>query len=207
MVKVKAPFGGISASGTLGGAFTFAQTKGIQYARAHAVPSNPNSALQKATRAMMAFLGARWGDMTSAQQDSWDAATAGAGSSDFNAFIKSNMKRFTQFTWPLIKSDEAAGTAPVMGTLTPTGEVGQISISQVITTDNGIWGVAVAMSQTTGFTPARSNIVKVLYGTTGTITGVLTGLAAGGYFVRTAGFNIGGTASVFVAESAEITVT
>lgn len=207
MVKVKAPFGGISASGTLGGAFTFASTKGIQYARAHAVPSNPNTPLQQATRAMMAFLGVQWASMTEEQKDSWDAATAGAGASDFNAFIRTNMKRFTQFTWPLIKSDQAAGTAPVLGTLTPTGEVGQISINQAVTTTNGIWGLAVAMSQTSGFTPARGNIVKVLSGTAGPITGVLTGLAAGSYYVRTAGFNIGGTASSFVAESAEITVS
>lgn len=207
MVKVKAPFGGLSASGTIGGAFTFASTKGVQYARAHAVPSNPRSALQVATRAMMAFLGIQWATMTAEQQDSWDAATAGAGASDFNAFIKANMKSFTQFEWPLIKSDQAAGTAPVLGTLTPTGEVGQISLSQAITTPNGIWGLAVAMSSTTGFTPARGNIVKVLSGTSGPITGVLTGLTAGTYYVRTAGFNIGGTASAFLAESNAITVT
>lgn len=207
MVKVKAPFGGISASGTLGGAFVFASTKGVQYARSHAVPSNPRSALQIATRAMMAFLGARWSELTSEQQDSWDAATVGAGASDFNAFIKTNMKRFTQFTYPLIKSDQAAGTAPVMGTLTATAGVGQISISQAITTTNGIWGVAVALSQSTGFTPARSNIVKVLAGTADPVAGVLTGLAPGSYYVRTAGFNIGGTASAYVAESSEMVVT
>lgn len=207
MVKVKAPFGGLSASGTLGGAFVFASTKGVQYARAHAIPSNPNTPLQQATRAMMAFLGIQWSGMTAEQQDSWDAATVGAGASDFNAFIKANMKRFTQFQWPLIKSDQAAGTAPVLGTLTPTGEVGQISLSQEITAANGIWGLAVAMSQDTGFTPARANVVKVLSGTSGPITGVITGLPPGDYYLRTAGFNIGGTVSAFLAESAAITVT
>lgn len=207
MVKVKAPFGGISASGTLGGAFVFASTKGVQYARAHAVPSNPNTALQQATRAMMAFIGARWSELTPTQQDSWDAATAGAGASDFNAFVKAAMKRFTQFTMPLIQSDQAAGTAPVMGTLTPVAEVGQISIDQAITTANGIWGVVVCVSPTTGFTPSRATVVKVLAGTAGPITGVVTGLAAGSYYVRTSGFNIGGTSSAFVAESAEMVVT
>ena len=207
MVKVKAPFGGISASGTLGGAFVFASTKGVQYARSHAVPSNPRSPLQVATRAMMAFLGARWAGMTATQQDSWDAATAGAGSSDFNAFIKQNMKSFTQFEFPKIQVDQAAGSAPVMGTLTATAEVGQISISQAVTTANDIWGVVCCLSTTSGFTPARTNVVKVLYGTSDPITGVITGLSAGSYYLRTAGFNIGGTASSFVAESSELVVT
>lgn len=207
MVKVKAPFGGISASGTLGGAFTFASTKGIQYARAHAIPSNPRTPLQQATRAMMAFLGSRWSGMTAQQQDSWDAATAGAGSSDYNAFVKAGMKRFTQFAAPLIQSDQAAGTVPVMGALTATAGVGQISLSQAITTPNGIWGMIVTLSPDTGYTPARDTTVKVLPGTVSPITGVITGLAAGSYFVRCAGFNIGGTMSTFVAQSAAIVVT
>jgi hypothetical protein len=206
MVKVKAPFGGISASGTLGGAFVFASTKGVQYARSHAVPSNPRSPLQVATRAMMAFLGVQWATMTTQQQDSWDAATVGAGASDFNAFVKANMKRFTQFTWPKIQSDQAAGTAPAMGTQTYTGEIGQISISSAVTTPNGLWGVAIAMSTGSGFTPARSNIVKVLSGTASPVTGVITGLAPGTYFLRSAGFNIGGTASSFTSESTGIVV-
>lgn len=207
MVKIKAPFGGLSASGTIAGAFTFASTKGVQYARAHAVPSNPKTVLQIATRAMMAYIGARWAAMTVAQQDSWDAATSGPGTSDFNAFVKAAMRRFTQFTFPKIKSDEAAGTAPVMGALTPTGQVGQISVSQVITTTNGIWGTVVCLSKTAGFTPARSNVVKILYGTTSPVAGVVTDLTPGTYYMRTAGFNIGGTVSAFVAESAAITVT
>ena len=207
MVKVKAPFGGLSASGTLGGAFTFASTKGVQYARAHAVPSNPNTALQKATRAMMAFLGTQWADMTTAQKATWDPATAGAGSSAFNAFVKSEMKRFTQFTWPRIASNQAAGTAPVLGTLTLTGQVGQISFSHVITTLNGQWGEAVCMSTTSGFSPARSNLVKVFSQQTSPVVGVLTGLAPGTYYIRPAGFNIGGTASAFLAESNGIEVT
>lgn len=207
MVKVKAPFGGLSASGTLGGAFVFASTKGVQYARAHAVPSNPRSSLQTATRAMMAFLGARWAAMTTAQKATWDAATAGAGSSAFNAFVKSNMKLFTQFTWPLIASDQAAGTAPAMGTLTPTAGVGQITISQAITTPNGIWGTAIALSGTSLFTPERSHIKAVLYGTAGPVTGVLTNLAPGSYYMQTLGFNIGGTPSAWGAESDELIVT
>lgn len=206
MVKVKAPFGGLEASGTIAGAITFAKTKGVQYARSHAVPSNPRSSLQLATRAMMAFLGARWSGMTTDQQDSWDPTSLGPGNSDFNRFIQYNMKRFTQFTWPIIELDQAAGTAPVMGALTATGQVGQISVSNVITTTNGIWGMAVAVSATTGFTPARSDVRAVFAGTASPITGVITRVAPGTWFVRTLGFNIGGTASAWVAEE-EVTVT
>jgi len=207
MVKVKAPFGGLSASGTIGGAFTFASTKGVQYARAHAVPSNPKTVLQVSTRAMMAFLGARWSELTAAEKATWTAALGGEGASQFNHFVKVNMKRWTQFTYPLIASDQAAGTAPVMGTLTATAGVGQIALSAAITTTNGIWGAAVCMSQTTGFTPARDNLKIVLAGTAGPLTGTITGLVAGSYYVRIAGFNIGGTASAYVAESAELAVT
>lgn len=207
MVKVKAPFGGLSASGTIGGAFTFASTKGIQYARSHAVPSNPNTVLQVSTRAMMAFLGARWSELSAAQKATWTAALGGEGASAFNHFVKFNMKRWTQFTYPMIASDQAAGTAPVMGTQTATAGVGQIALSLAITTANGIWGAAVAMSQTTGFTPARDNLKIVLAGTAGPLTGTITGLTAGTYYVRSAGFNIGGTASAYVAESAALIVT
>jgi hypothetical protein len=200
MVKVTMPMGGFSASGSIGGALTFATTKGRQYARQLVTPSNPNSASQKATRAMMRFLSQAWANLTAPEQASWESLTSADNISPFNAFVRYDMNLWTQFDTPFKDPAATGETVPVMGALTMTGGIRQASGSQVITTANDIWGMLIALSTTTGFTPSKTDIVLVREQTASPITFVLTGLTPGDYFVRTAGFTGDGQVTAFIAQ-------
>lgn len=75
MALVKAPLGGIAASGTLGG-MTFARNRAGQYARAWAKPVNPATLRQTAVRALFGTSSVGWASLTQAQVDAWDAYAA-----------------------------------------------------------------------------------------------------------------------------------
>lgn len=199
-MKVTGPGLSITASGKLAGVLVASTWKGRPYMRQLVTPANPKSGGQVGTRAMMAFLGANWANLTVNEQATWESLGEDIKASSFNAFVKYNMNRWTQFTAPKVDPAQAAGTVPVMGALTATPGVRQISLSQAVTTLNGIWGMIICMSTTTGFTPGRTNCVGVQYGVTSPIARVLTPVAAGTWYIRTAGFNRGATLSAFIAE-------
>lgn len=155
----------------------------------------------------MTFLSMSWRELTTTQKDLWIPQAAAISVSPFNAYVKSNMKRFTQFDGPQVVPSPSASTAASMGTLTPVGGIKQIDWSQAVTTPNDMTGILVAMSTTSGFTPSRSNIVQARYGTTSPVAGVITTLAAGTYYVRTASLQEDGTIGTFVTESSGIVVT
>lgn len=153
---------------------------------------------------MMRFLGNIWASIPGADQADWqDLADAGRYS-PFNAFVKFNMDRWTQFTTPYDTPVPTAGAVPVMGALTATGGVGQASISQVITTPNQIWGMVIAASLTTGFTPAKGDIVYVAKYTASPVAAVIVNLDPGTWFFRTAGFDQEGEISAYVAEQSAV---
>jgi len=200
MVKVKGPMMSIDASGTLAGTFVFSKWKGRNTVRSHAVPANPKTAAQTSTRAMMKFLSQSWTNLSTAQKATFDALAATYAISPFNAFVKYNMARWTQFTAPQIEIGSSAGTAPTLGALSVTAGVGELTVSQAITIANDMWGILFAASTSTGFTPAKTDLRLAVYGTTDPVAGVLTNLAAGTWYIRTAGFAADGTKSAWLAE-------
>ncbi len=206
MVKVKGPMMSLDASGTLGGTFVFSKWKGRHTVRAHAIPSNPRSASQVATRAMMGFLASAWTNLSVAQKATFETIAATYAISPFNGYVRWNMRRWTQFQGPQIEIGSSAGTIPVLGANTLTAGVGQMSFSQVITTANDIWGVLVEMHTTTAFSPGRNFLRFGVYGTGTPITGVITNLTPGEWFVRMAGIAEDGSLTTWLAEDSD-TVT
>jgi hypothetical protein len=177
------------ASGSVADAITFSKWKGRNYVRRHAVPANPKSASQISTRAMMRFLTKVWASQGATYQGTFAAGAASLNVSPFNYFIKYNMDRWTQFQDPARTLSVVALTNPVLGALTLTGGVGQYSLSQVITTVNDYFGLLICHSLTTGFTPGKTNVQYVAIASASPTTAIITGLAAGTYFVRTAAFD------------------
>ncbi len=190
----------LDASGTLGGAFVFGKWKGRNTVRSHAIPANPRSAAQVSTRAMMRFLSTSWTNLTTAQKATFDALAATYAISPFNAYVRHNMKRWTQFNGPQIEIGSTANTVPVMGALTVTAGTGELTVSNVITTANDLWGVLFHASTTTGYTPAKTDLKLAIYGTASPVAGVITNLKAGTWYVRTAGIAEDGTTSAYIAE-------
>lgn len=200
MALVTGPLLSLDARGKIGGAIVFGNWKGRPTVRKLVTPSNPQSGAQTGQRAMVGFLSAAWAPMSAANKALWTPLAAERNYSGFNAFTSFNLKRWTQFTDPFRVPDAVAGTVPVMGALTVTGGVGIITVSQVITTANDIWGMHIASSLTTGFTPAKADIDATVLFTASPVVHVITGVPAGTWFVRTAGFTFGGSRSAFVAQ-------
>lgn len=202
MALASGPLFSMDARGKLGGALVFSNWKGRPTIRKLVTPSNPKSGAQTGGRAMMAFLSQIWASLATLDKAAWDTLAADGNYSAFNAFTKFNMDVWTQFETPFQTPTESGQTAPTMGALTATGGVRQISVSQVITTPADMWGMLIAVSTTNAYTPAKSDIYKVVAYSGTPVTAVLSDLAAGTYYVRTAGFSGDGQVSAFVAQQA-----
>lgn len=200
MVKVTGPMMSIDASGTLAKTLVFGKWKGRNVVRSHAIPANPKTAGQVSTRAMMKFLSQSWTNLTTAQKATFDELAATYAISPFNAYVRENMNRWTQFEGPTVEIGSVANTPPTLGALTVTDGVGELTVSQAITTASDMWGVLFMASTTTAYTPVKSDLKLGVYGVVTPVAGVITGLAAGTWFIRTAGIAEDGTLSAFLAE-------
>lgn len=184
MVKLTAPCMSLGASGSIGGAMTFAAWKGRAYARQLVIPSNPQSALQVAMRAMLKFISQAWASVGTTPQGSWATRAAASNISGFNAFVSANQMRWREFQAPS-QTDPAAetGTQPVATLDTAVGGVRHIDLTLTVTTANDVWGVMIFRSPTGTFATSLSNCVAILpVSGAGTIVWTDSNLVAGAYY-------------------------
>lgn len=184
MVKLYAPMFSLGASGTVGKAVTFSGWKGRAYARQRVVPANPKSALQVSVRAMMRFLSQAWASVGSTPQGSWADRAAAGNYSNFNAFIARNMARWREFQAPG-QTDPVAesGTLPTATFDSATGGVRSMDLEWDITSLDDVWGVILFRSDSTGFSTALSNAVRVIpVDATGSLIYTDSNLTPGTYY-------------------------
>ena len=77
MAKVKGAILSIGASGSIAKTQVYASWKGVQYARQHVIPYNPDTDGQKAIRGLFAALQALYQRLPLGAQAPWEGATAG----------------------------------------------------------------------------------------------------------------------------------
>lgn len=93
-VKLIGPMYSISASGTIGDAFTFLTWKGIQYAREYFIPANPKTVKQVNIRTAMALVVALWHTLSEPTKDAWKALAAGEKYTGMNYFVSRALKQY-----------------------------------------------------------------------------------------------------------------
>jgi hypothetical protein len=195
----------LDASGSVAGTLTFSKWKGRNYVRQLVTPSNPKSDLQVSTRAMMKFLSRQWTpELTTANKATWEDDAAALAVSPFNAFIKTNLQRWTQFTSPVkVTPVTAVGTAPTFTTPPASvGAVGQATISWDINALNNAWGLMIFRSPTTGFTPGRTTLIGVaLLKILTTDTFIDTPVDAGAWFYNYQSFTDDGVKSANIGQT------
>jgi hypothetical protein len=172
------------ASGTIGNIATFSKWKGRPYVRQRVIPSNPKSALQVSSRAIMKFLAQEWAGIGSTPKGTWDELAAAAQISAFNAYVQKNAMRFREFQAPAqTYPAPETGTLPTAVLTSATGGPSYIDLLITMTTLANAWGVMLFRSPTGTFTPSRANCIAVIP-ITAAATTVYTdsGLAAGEYF-------------------------
>jgi len=206
MVKVLGPMMSFEASGTIGKIATFSKWKGRPYVRQRVVPSNPQSALQVSTRAILRFLSQAWIDIGSTPQGSWDDLAAAAQISPFNAYIGRNGSRFREFQSPSQTYPAAETGTPAVATLdSATGGPSYMDVAFSITTLNDVWGVMLFRSATGTFTPSRGNCIAVIpVDNTGSLVYTDSNLDAGDYYYDACFFSKEG---LLDAEEGEVTGT
>ena len=94
MAKVSGPLFSVSATGTIGKAFTFGTWKGIPYVREHFTPANPNTAEQVNLRTALRLAVAYWQSLGQANKDAYDAGASGQGLSGYNLYMKRAMNSY-----------------------------------------------------------------------------------------------------------------
>ncbi len=163
MVKLKGPMGSMGASGSLADIATFATWKGRAYARRNVVPKNPQSDLQTATRAMMAFLPPQWKLLYTPEKATWSALAAETHVSPYNAFIATNLNRWQQFqapgqVWPV----DGTGSLPTAELFAAIGGPAHVTLTIRVDNDRDVWGCTIHRSDSAAFTPSKANTIALL---------------------------------------------
>ena len=94
MAVVTGPLFSISATGTIGKAFTFGIWKGINYVRQWFTPSNPNTQLQQNVRKALSLVIPEYRAETPANKDAFDAGAQGQGLSGYNLCMKRALNQY-----------------------------------------------------------------------------------------------------------------
>lgn len=211
MALTTGPLLSLGASGSVAGTMTFSKWKGRPYVRQLVTPANPKTPGQTTTRAMMAFLSKAWAIMPAQIQADWQALATQKSISPFNAMVGFNMALWTQWKYPQSYPQFQTLTGDVMGAATYTGGVRQIGISHVLTTKNRGWGVAYYVSKAVNPATARQNLRLIInsegVASAGTLTGTITGLEPGTYYLGYVAFGETGTPGSAVEDATGIVVT
>ena len=92
MAKVRAPLLSFGASGTIAKTQTYADWRGVPYARQRVDPANPKTEGQQLTRDVFAMLNGVWRLLSSNGQAPWTANAKGRPYTNRNKFIGDNTK-------------------------------------------------------------------------------------------------------------------
>lgn len=208
MAKTTGPLMSLAASGSVAGTIVFSSWKGRSYVRQLVRPSNPQTGPQMGNRAMMRFLSRTWAYNVLNTVAYWATVAARTSISPFNAFVAASQSAFARGGMPT--QDPTATTTPYSDTPSFTVTPGIKSATLVITpgTQTGVyWGTLVYRSQTTGFSPANSNLVDVLdvgANPPADTTWLDTPLSPGTYYYVTQGFGSDGTLGTPTAQQTAV---
>lgn len=208
MARTVGPLMSLDASGSIAGTIVYSKWKGRNYVRQLVTPSNPRSPLQVSTRAMMKFLSQQWTpELTAPQKATWEDDAAALAASPFNAYVQTNLQRWTQFTSPSKETPvTAVGVAPTFTTLPDvTDGVRQATVNWDITALNDAWGLLIFRDPVTLFTPSRDNLVGVaLLKILTADTFIDTPLEPGTYFWNFQSFTDDGVKSASLGEQTAV---
>jgi hypothetical protein len=183
----------MDASGTIAGAITFSRWKGRPFVRRHAIPSNPQTALQVAMRSMMKYASQAWTALGDPAKATWEPAAEAAKISPFNQYIKFNLARWRSFL-PYTAAYPPGGLSPApdAATIAVTGGMRycDIEITEGAAAPDAAWAIcrdpgAIGAS-------ALSLIIAILPYTSSPVIFTDAPLVAGTYHYMVRGFMVDG---------------
>jgi hypothetical protein len=167
MAILNGPLMSLDASGSVANALTFSKWKGRNYVRQLVVPANPKTVKQVSVRAMMKFLSQAWAAIGATPKGTWVAPAAADSVSPFNAYIQRNLKRWASFQSPSqTYPSPNTGTVGTLAAQSIIAGVRQLTVQCSLTAVNTNWLLLIHRSQSIGFTPSFSTLVKAVIKTT-----------------------------------------
>lgn len=170
MVRVKAPLFSFSASGTLAKSAVFANWRGRDYVRRHAIPANPNSSAQQAVRALFKFITQDYSHLTAADISDWKTLALSQNITALNAQVRDAsdlLMRGLGWRENTTDTDPAAVDAPINCAAAAQSRSLQLSW-QDPALNAPDYCYAVYSSTETGFTPGPGNLIAAVKSTTHT---------------------------------------
>lgn len=180
-MKVTGPAFSLAASGTIGGMITASRWKGRAYFRTRVTPHNPRSEGQTAQRAMFKYLSQNWGLIGDGDRATYNGLAAASNVSEFNAYQKFNMDRWTHVLAPSVAYPAAELGAPdAPGAAIATAGVKQITATTTNSSFANSYGAVLFAKKGSAPTGVKSEVKAVLYLVDGNpATFVHTGLTPG----------------------------
>jgi len=205
MVKIKAPFGSITASGKLGGVLGFRTDRRGNSVGRKRHPKQPRTLAQRATRSWMSWLSSQWSTLSEEQQATWSFPQFGRDQSPYHVFIRHNTDRIKNLpgllTNPSLFTTWPGQTFPITRTgalgsytgETTTPGVGYLDFKRNITTINQQWGYAYFWITTEYPKPVYRSLVRIeTVQTTGWLTTRIANLTAGPCTIKFVRFSTNG---------------
>lgn len=129
MPRLTGPLFSLTARNSLGKAVTYSSWRGIQYARQHTVPSNPQSTAQTEVRNVFKTLNALWLRSGPLARAPWAAAASGQPYTDRNRFMQVNQAAlYDQTVMTAFLGSPGVGGAVPPVSVTPSDGGGQLLV-------------------------------------------------------------------------------
>ena len=151
---------------------------------------------------MMKFLAQAWAAIKVASGPTYAALALADAVSEFNEYVRYNLKRWQNFQFPSCSYPASVTTCTATLVQSLTGGAGQAQISNVVTDASAYgWGLAIFRDTAAITVLDWSKCVDIVYRTgAGTIVTVDSPLKAGTYHYRSVCFDINGNMGVACAD-------
>ncbi len=160
MVKLSGPMSSFRASGTLAKLLTYSNQRGRPYLKKHSNTPNVNTAAQRITRDMFAWLANQWSQIGAPNRLLWEPRARIDHLTPYNAYVAFNTKRWCNFIRP---SQSPAANQVLTPSTRPIGFCSwngtQFEISTGIATLNDGWGFLIFAGPLPNYTPTRSHTI------------------------------------------------
>ena len=115
MAKIIGPLQSFEARGKIG-AMVFGMWRGIQWARQHFIPANPQTAGQVNIRTALTLMVAEWQSQAAPEKQLWDDAAKGRPLSGYNLFMQAGLDEYIVQLTIAVTPASVAYTPPYPGT-------------------------------------------------------------------------------------------
>lgn len=187
MAQVTGPLLSIKARGTIANTITYANWKGIDYARTRVIPANPRSTAQTNTREVFTFIQELYKRLPAIGREPWIASVVGNPMTPQNMILKKNVATLREDT-DLLLFDFSPGArgGPPPTAVEATAGAGQVSIAVTAPSAPPGWTITAAQGVAIRDQDPHDAIVaapSAAEDTTSAYAVVITGLTAAELYV------------------------